>query len=122
MFTTISLHTVVAIVLWSFALFVFFLAYTTVLRAEENGAIKDANWLFWVAAKMVKVLGGVIDITFNIFLGTLLFLELPKLSTITFTHRCAAWMTQPGVRGDIARGICKQLGVFDKEHCKPKSN
>lgn len=106
---------------WSYALFLFFLAYVTVMQAKESGRLDDANWLFRLAAGITIVVGGIIDIGFNVVLGTILFLELPELHNITFTHRCAKWMTNSGWRGSIARAICKNLSVFDVDHCKPRS-
>lgn len=105
---------------WLFALFVFFLAYITVIRTEESGVLREASLVFRLGCWCVKVLGGIIDITFNLVVGTLLFLEWPELRNITFTHRCAKWMFDEGLRGKIARFFCTNLSVFDRGHCKPR--
>lgn len=114
------IHLLFLIVVWPYALFLFFLGYVTVMEAKEKDRLKDAHWIFKVAAWITVMIGGFIDISFNLIPGSILFWEWPEYRNITFTHRCAKWMKDEGRRGKMARSICKNLGVFQVEHCKPR--
>lgn len=59
------------------------------------------------------------DCAFNIFAGTLLFLELPH--ELVFTSRCERHMKEKGWRGQEARFWCRNLlDPFDPggKHCQ----
>jgi hypothetical protein len=56
------------------------------------------------------------DAVFNLTIGSIVFLELPK--SWMFTTRCSSHLEESGWRGDLARWICNGwLNPFEEGHC-----
>jgi hypothetical protein len=104
-------------VLWAYMLFLFFLAYIPIHEAFERKALKLELDLMSCAAYATLALGLVLDIGFNIFFASLIFLELPETDNLTFTKRCRKWRTDAGYRGEFARWVCERLNVYQDRHC-----
>jgi len=114
----ISLSTVATFVLWAYFLFVFFLAYLTILVAEKNGRLAKAPVLVRIVCKATKLIAGVLDGAFNIVVGSLIFWELPERKRLLFTSRCEKWMKSDTWRGDVARWFCSSwMNMFEDNHC-----
>lgn len=76
--------------------------------------------LFWKIHLVPMALFAVIlDITFNLTLGSIMFLELPR--ELLFTSRCRRWKETgdryPYWRMKLAEWWCKQLNQIDEGHC-----
>src|SRR3954467_821125 len=98
-FATLAAMPLVAIALWAYALFVFFLAYLPIKAAFDRGALKRQWTLGCAAAYVTLAIGFVLDVGFNLVPGSLIFLEPPRRACLTFTQRCRSWQADPGYRG-----------------------
>lgn len=78
----------------------------------KDFSIEQKIWGYPVLLFMV-----VVDVTFNMIPGTILYLEIPR--ELLFTSRCQRHMNEVGYRGDFARWCCKHfMDPFDKGgHC-----
>lgn len=99
-------------------LYVLFLAYCTLRTMRDTGRLavlpRVVRWHCWGILGLALV----VDVAFNVTVGTLLFLDLPELRRLTFTMRCKKWMSRPGRRGDIARYVCESwLNPAEPGHC-----
>lgn len=103
--------------LW-YGLYVAFLAYCAIMVANRNGKLKATPWpVRWTAYSIIGV-AVVLDVAFNVTIGSLLFLEAPNLRQPLFTQRCKSHLDDAGWRGDRARWICSGwLNPFDAGHC-----
>lgn len=61
---------------------------------------------------------GILDVAFNIIFGTMIFLELPSFSLITFSKRCEYHMHDTTWRGSIADSYCFLLNSILPGHCE----
>lgn len=99
----------------TYALWVFYLAVMCLKRAKDAGTIsKFALYL----AYPVLVAGLLIDLLVNIFVFTIVLIEIPK--ELTVTARLKRHGKQGGWRGDFSRLFCESLlDVFDPsgDHC-----
>lgn len=80
-------------------------------RGELHGPIK-------VIGYAIAFIGVVIDVIYNVIIGSIIFFEIPK--ELLFTARCDRHIPQKTWRGSLARWICKyMLDPFDKggKHC-----
>jgi hypothetical protein len=110
--------TAMMFLLLGFALYVFFLAYVTLWQAKRNGKLAMTPLPVRIMAWTILVIAVVLDVAFNVIVGSLLFLELPELRRLLFTARCKKWMDRSGWRGDIARWVCDGwLNPFQDGHC-----
>jgi hypothetical protein len=101
----------------AFTLFMYFLAFLTVYRAHLNGNLAKATPLTRAVCGIVVGIGAVVDVTFNLTVGTIALLEWPRQAT--FTQRCSSHLGEPGWRGDLCRKVCSQLDLFQEGgHCK----
>lgn len=108
----------IAAVLMTFALYVLFLAYCTVNVARKNGKLAMAPRVVQALAYTAVGIGFVLDVLFNIFIGSFMFLELPHYRRLTFTARCKSHLEDQGWRGGRARAICDGwLNPFEAGHC-----
>ena len=104
-------------IVWAFVLWVFYLAYVAVWVAHTNGKLATAPALLQYLAYFTLGIGLILDITFNVTVGTAAFLELPRWN-FTFTARCAKWRQNKGYRGRLARWVCDGwLNPFQEHHC-----
>lgn len=93
-------------------------AYLSVMHLK---AARDAGRLT-PAAKVLGypwlAVGLLLDVVFNVVVGSLLFAELPR--EFLFTTRVSRLNDRPGRRGDLARWFCSQLlDPFDAGgHCR----
>jgi len=105
--------------LQAFTLFMYFLAFLTIYRAHLNGNLAKASLVTRAACGIVVGIGWVVDVTFNITIGTAALAEWPR--QVTFTRRCASHLDEAGWRGDLCRWICSQLDLFQEGgHCSRK--
>ena len=84
------------------------------LKRERTNLSRTAVYL----AMPILVLGYVMDAVFNLTVGTVLFLEIPK--EVLFTSRCNRWIPSKTWRGKVARWFCRNLlDPFDNgKHCR----
>lgn len=59
----------------------------------------------------------VVDVVFNWTLAWLIFWQLPKGKKWTLTERCVALKTDTSWRGILAGNLCKNLNIFQPNHC-----
>lgn len=92
------------------------LFYTSVMAfrlAKKENKLTGASKFF---GYQILFVGLIIDVIFNVIIGTMVFLELPKEAL--FTGRCERWLHNEEWRGKVARWFCRELlNVFDKDHC-----
>lgn len=106
------------ILLYIWALYVFFLAYVTIMVAKRNDRLARAPLIVRFAAYATLAVGASLDVVFNFTLGSLVFLQLPSLRRPTFSQRCADLRIDSGWRGRAARWVCDGwLNLFADEHC-----
>lgn len=122
---------VASVFLLTTLLFALYLAYCAVKPAKESGRLKEAAWFVRGWAYAIVYFGLGLDILFNVFIGTLLFVEAPDIRKLTFTARCAKWKTRDPIwqalnhrssrlneyRWRLANWFCRQLNVFEPGHC-----
>lgn len=98
-------------------LFLFYLAYVTLRVARDNGKLGQAPKIVQAIAWSIIYVGLVLDVLFNVTVGSVMFLEFPELKRLTFTARCKKHLEESGRRGDLARWVCfGWLNPFE-EHC-----
>lgn len=101
-----------------YALWLFYLAAMSIMRAyEANTLLKPALWM----GAPVMFLAVLIDVLCNIFVMTILFLELPRQWLVT--QRLSKWCCteEPSWRKTVAKWVCVNLlDTFDPSglHCK----
>lgn len=100
----------------TYLLFVFYLAYVAVHIAHDSGKLARAAYLVQVLAWVTIGIGWVLDVVFNVLIGSVLFLEFPHWRRLTFTARCKRHMGASTWRGDVARFFCDALNIFE-QHC-----
>lgn len=101
----------------TFVLYVFYLAYCTLRLARDNGKLEMTPWIVRALAWAVLITGLVLDVLFNITIGTLMFREMPE-RPLTFTARCKKHLEAGGFRGELARWVCDGwLNPFEAGHC-----
>lgn len=102
----------------TYLLYVLYLAYCAVNRAKKDGKLEKTPRLVRAAAYLTVGIGFVLDVLFNITVGTVMFLESPEIRRLTFTARCKKHLNEPGWRGDRARWACDGwLNPFEEGHC-----
>lgn len=97
--------------LWMYVLFQGFLIYASVKRAWPR--LKIGIKVMQVPILLVF---GLIDVLFNIVIGSILFLELPR--QLTFSQRCCVHLHDTGWRGSIAGAFSVPLNVIDEGHIR----
>ena len=103
---------------WVYALYVFFLAYVALHVAQKNGKLAAAPKVVQLIAWSILLLAVVADVGFNVICGSLIFLEWPSRSALTFSTRCSSHLQEPSWRGRIARWVCNGwLNPMDAGHC-----
>jgi hypothetical protein len=123
----LGLGVVIGALLATFMLFTLYLSYCTLHVAMNNGKLAAAPKIVQVACWGTFIIALVLDVLFNITVGSLVFVELPELRRLTFTMRCKKWMPYGGHpfnpplvrwRGKIARWVCDGwLNPFEAGHC-----
>ena len=109
--------TALLVVFWAWALWVLFLAYSALRPSWKEHSFRNMRTLPRYAAWATLIVALVVDVLFNIVVGTVIFLELPHYRRLTLTMRCKRWMDDPGYRGYIARCLARDwLNPFDPGH------
>ena len=115
---TITVGTVLGTVILTAMLFTFYLSYCALNVAYKNGKLKAAPKLVQAVCWLIFIVALVLDVVFNVTLGSLVFLELPERRRLTFTMRCKKHMADAGWRGRLARWVCEGwLNPFEAGHC-----
>lgn len=105
---------------YSFAIvyitWIFYLAVMNLARARDNGTLSKVAYVFGLP---VLYVGLFFDALVTIFVGTILFLDLPR--ELTLTGRLQRLSKKPDTwRGKLAIWICRNLlDTFDPsgDHC-----
>ena len=94
---------------------IFYLAIMS-LKREKQVLTKTVTYL----AYPILFIGLLMDMIFNIFVGTIIFLEVPE--QFLFTERCDSHLGENTWRGSLARWMCRNLlDPFDNgKHCRGK--
>lgn len=106
----------VSALLWAAVLFWFYLAYVTLNATKKRWrrAPIPVRVVCWATIAVAVV----VDVAFNVVVGSALFLELPEVRRSTFTMRCKKWMGTRGWRGELADWFCHSwLNPFEPGHC-----
>lgn len=96
---------------WMYLLFLGFLIYAASKHAWHRLKIGIK-----ILLAPVLIVFGIIDVLFNIVVGTVLFLELPR--TMTFSQRCSRHLYRNDWRGTVARAFAVPLNAIDPEHIR----
>ena len=99
----------VTILLFTYIFFLGFFTYAAAKHAWKR--MKIGIKLLVLPAILVF---GVLDFTFNLIIGTILFLEIP--TTFTFSARCALHLQDTNFRGKLARAFAFMLNSIDPNH------
>jgi len=90
--------------------------YLAAMNMKRN--IKHVGLVAKLFAYPAMFIGYPLDVMFNVFVGSIFFIEMPK--ELLFTSRCKRHYKHPGHRGNMARFFCKNLlNGFDPSgaHC-----
>ena len=91
-----------------------FFFYAAALQAW--GGMK---WYVRVITIPALAVFGAFDIVFNVFIGSIIFVELPfvrGLPDLTFSQRCCYWYKQSGWRKSIADFVASILNEISPGH------
>ncbi len=91
-----------------YIMWVLYLAVMNLKRARDN---KELTPLVTIVASPLIFCAVVLDVVLNVFILTVLFLELPKEYTIS--QRLKRYNTQSGIRAKIAKFMEQFLDPFD---------
>jgi hypothetical protein len=109
---------VIALTFVLYVLYVLYLAYCTLRLAQRNGKLAAAPYIVQAVAWTVLLVALVLDVIFNVLIGSILFWEWPDIRRLTFTARCQKHLEASGRRGALARWVCDGwLNPFDAGHC-----
>lgn len=107
------LYAIAVLYLFMYVTWLYFLAVMNLDRKKDELTL-PAKVFAWP----IFIVGFALDVSFNLTVGTLSFLELPH--ELTFSERCSRHINEGGWRGDVARWWCDNyLNPFDKsgKHC-----
>ena len=117
-YLTVVLSLPLAVLAFTYALFLFYLAYCTLWQAKKSGKWEKLPWPVRAMAWGILGPGVVLDGLFNVTIGSVAFWEWPELNRLMFTARCSKWMRDQGWRGRLARWVCDGwLNPFQENHC-----
>ena len=97
-----------------------FLMYCALNTARINGQLAKAPMYVRAISYGLLIVMAVVDVAFNLTIGSLLFLELPNIKgkSYTFSSRCSDHYTDPGWRGRLSRWVCNDwLNPIAPGHC-----
>jgi hypothetical protein len=115
-FTGITL--VAASYLATVLLYAGFLAYCTAVKIRDEGRLAEMPAVARGHVYAIVYLAAILDIAFNVTVGTLIFLQPPHPKRLLFTARLKSWKDDTGYRGRFARWFCDGwLNPGDKGHC-----
>lgn len=103
---------------WVFTFFTWgmYLSVMSLMRVKDTLSVETK-----VFAYPLAFVGVIADFLYNVVVGTILFLELPK--QFLLTKRLKSHLNDRGFRGSIARAVCRHLlDPFDPQgtHCGQK--
>lgn len=104
---------VVGIYLHMMVTWLFYLAVMNLDRRKD-----ELTWKQKIFTYPILWVGLLLDVSFNLIEGTVMFMELPRETL--FTPRCARHIHDPGWRGSVVRFWCHNfLNPYDKSgnHC-----
>lgn len=96
------------------------LQYLAVMNLKENRSKLTIAAKLW--AYPMLAIGIMSDILFNLLIGTVAYLELPK--QLLFTSRCNLHLRDTNWRGTVARWFCRNfMDPFDPDgpHCRGRA-
>lgn len=97
--------------LWVIYVFVMY------LKRKRDYLRARGGWRL-ILGYIVAVTGWVLDVLYNIVWGSVIFLQLPHYSRLTFTARLKYNKTRPGWRNRLAIWFCETLlNPYDSGHC-----
>lgn len=90
-----------------------FIYYASMIQAWTK-----MHWLIRIPAAVPMLPFAVLDATFNIFVGSILFVELPFVNGVTFSARLCHWYEQGGSgwRYEQARWWAEILNEISPNH------
>lgn len=118
--------TVAATYVGTVLLYALYLAYCTAWQFKEAGRLSTMPWIVRGHVYGIVYVALILDVLFNVTVGSLVFLELPEIRRLTFTARCKKWkihdteFNSPLVRwrAKVARYVCESwLNPGDPGHC-----
>lgn len=106
--------------LWAVRSFVSYVALINLFAAAMHAKAilargERVHFIFLGPLAIGAVVGWLLDVAFNMTIGSLVYLELPH--ELTFTSRCKRHKKRLDWRSDKAKWWCKQLNKFDPGHC-----
>ena len=72
------------------------------------------SWFWFVNLLPIVAVAVLLDFSFNMVAGTIMYLELPH--ELMFTSRCKRHVSDEGWRGSVARWWQRQLNQISKGH------
>lgn len=97
---------------------VFYVAVMHFKQVRDSGVLDTLNWTSKLVAYSTLYIGLVLDMLLNIFVMTVVFLELPKELLTTGRIRRHKFGSR-GWRKRLAIWFCRNyLTPFDKRHCE----
>jgi hypothetical protein len=109
---------VVPLLALALGLWALFLMYCALHASIKNGKFYITLFPWPVRSISYALLFMMVgaDAVFNLTIGSIVFLELPK--SWMFTTSCSSHLEESGWRGDLARWICNGwLNPFEEGHC-----
>jgi len=97
--------------MWMYLLFLGFLIYAASKHSWSRLKVGIKILLL-----PVLIVFGMIDVLFNMTIGSVLFLELPH--TMTFSQRCAMNLYRNDWRSSVARAFAVPLNAIDPGHIR----
>lgn len=115
----LNLITVVAgTYLGSVLLYAGFLAYCTAVKMRDEGRLAEMPTLARGHVYAIVYFAAILDMIFNVVIGSFIFLQPPHPQRLLFTARLKSWKEDTGYRGKFARWFCNGwLNPGDKGHC-----
>lgn len=112
-------------------LYALYLAYCAALPLKEDGRLPKLPLLVRGHVYAIVYFALVLDIVFNILIGSIIFVELPESRRLTFTARCKKWKRYGSEapelltfdsrlnrwRVAVATWVCENLNATDPGHC-----
>jgi hypothetical protein len=104
--------------LLSVLLYAGFLAYCTAVNLRDNGRLASMPVVARGHVYAIVYFSAILDMLFNVTVGTVIFLEFPQLQRLLFTARLQKWKEDKGYRGRFSRWFCNGwLNPGDPGHC-----
>jgi len=113
---TMTLFLIIFGIFWLTSLtWIFYLAIMNLKKEKKNLRLGAK-----ILGYPMLILGFFLDVMFNIIVGSIMFLEFPRIKELLFTARVSRHNDSPTWRGNVARWFCTHLlDQFDPsgKHC-----